>query len=71
MTDRSDVKKKLNVLIPHWIKHNKEHTKEFQGGPIKAGMVHMDLTVATEHVSNQLSTRSRSGTPGRVTAAQL
>jgi len=38
--------KKLRVLIPHWIKHNKEHAEEFQRWAKEAGIAGEDILSA-------------------------
>lgn len=39
---------KLQVLIPHWLEHNKEHAEEYRHWAEKAGEAAADILAAVE-----------------------
>ena len=48
---------KLRIVIPHWIKHNKEHAEEFQRWAKEAGIASVDIFSAASlmiQVNNSL-----------------
>ena len=50
--------KKLRILIPHWIKHNKEHAEEFHRWAKEAGIASEDISTAATlmiQVNNSLA----------------
>ena len=58
---------KLQVLLPHWIEHNTEHTAEFRRWAEQAGSAAADILAAAEHLeaaSDRLRrTQERLGEP--------
>jgi hypothetical protein len=43
---------KLRVLIPRWIEHNEEHTREFRQWAEGAGVVAADILLAAERMAD-------------------
>lgn len=44
-------RKKLRVLIPHWIEHNEEHAEEFRHWAARAGDAAADLEEAATQMT--------------------
>ena len=48
MTEVSEEIRKLRLLLPHWIEHNREHASEFRDWAAKVGEANSELVSAAD-----------------------